>query len=96
MAMLYEDNRKAPLSHLLTLTDRKRLSLSGVEEVDTFDEETVTLSTVGGALTIRGSGLKINKLSLDGGELLVEGRIDGLEYAGENERRRGFLGRLLG
>ena len=96
MAMLYEDNRKPPLSHLLTLTDRKRLSLSGVEEVDAFDEETVTLSTVGGALTIRGSGLRINKLSLDGGELLVEGRIDGLDYAGENERRRGFLGRLLG
>lgn len=96
MAMLYDDNRKQPLSHLLTLTDRKRLSLSGVEEVDSFDEETVALSTVGGALTIRGSGLKINKLSLDGGELLVEGRIDGLEYVGENEKRRGFLGRLLG
>ena len=40
MAMLYEDNRKPALSHLLTLTDRKRLSLSGVEEVGAFDEET--------------------------------------------------------
>ena len=96
MAMLYEDNRKPSLSHTPTLTDRKRLSLSGVEEVDAFDEETVTLSTVGGALVIRGSGLKINKLSLDGGELLVEGKIDGLDYAGENEKRRGLLGRLLG
>ena len=96
MAMLYEDNRKPPQAHVLNLTDRKRLSLSGVEDVEAFDEETVALSTVGGALTIRGSGLKINRLTLDGGELLVEGRIDGLEYVGERERRRGFLGRLMG
>ena len=34
--------------------------------------------------------------ALDGGELLVEGRIDGLEYASERERRRGFLGKLMG
>lgn len=95
MAMLYEDNRKPAQSHALNLTDRKRLSLSGVEDVEAFDEETVTLSTVLGALTIRGSGLKISRLSLDGGELTVEGRIDALDYAGEKERR-GFLGRLMG
>ena len=56
----------------------------------------MALSTAGGGLTIHGSGLKINKLTLDGGELLVEGRIDGLEYASERERRRGFLGKLMG
>ena len=71
-------------------------SISGVEDVEAFDEETVALSTAGGGLTIHGSGLKINKLTLDGGELLVEGRIDGLEYASERERRRGFLGKLMG
>jgi len=96
MAMLYDDGKKQALSHVLNLTERKRLSLTGVEDVEAFDEETVVLSTSGGALTIRGSSLKINKLSLDGGELLVEGRIDSLEYAAERERRRGFLGKLLG
>ena len=96
MAMLYENERKPLQSHVLNLTDRKRLSISGVEDVEAFDEDTVILSTVGGALTIRGGGLRINKLSLDGGELLVEGRIDGLDYAEEREHRRGFLGKLLG
>ena len=96
MAMLYEEKQRQPQSHVLSLSDRKRLSISGVEDVEAFDEDTVILSTVGGALTIRGGGLRINKLSLDGGELLVEGRIDGLEYASERERRRGFLGKLMG
>ena len=96
MAMLYENERKPLQSHALSLTDRKRLSISGVEDVEAFDEETVVLSTSGGALTVRGSSLKINKLTLDGGELLVEGRIDSLEYAAERERRRGFLGKLMG
>ena len=96
MAMLYEEKQRQPQSHALSLTDRKRLSVSGVEDVEAFDEETVALSTAGGALTIHGSGLKINRLTLDGGELLVEGRIDGLDYAEERERRRGFLGKLLG
>ena len=96
MAMLYEDNRKPREAHSLTLNERKRLCISGVEDVEAFDEESVILSTTGGALTVRGSGLKISKLSLDGGELLVEGRIDGMDYAGEHERSRGFLGRLLG
>ena len=94
--MLYDDSRKPTLSHVLNLTERKRLSLTGVEDVEAFDEETVVLSTSGGALTVRGSSLKINKLTLDGGELLVEGRIDSLEYAAERERRRGFLGKLMG
>ena len=79
MATLYEEKQRQPQSHTLTLNDRKRLSISGVEDVEAFDEETVILSTVGGALTIRGGGLRINRLSLDGGELLVEGRIDGLD-----------------
>ena len=96
MATLYEEKQRQPQSHALTLNDRKRLSISGVEDVEAFEEETVILSTVGGALTIRGGGLRINRLSLDGGELLVEGRIDGLDYSEEREHRRGFLGKLLG
>ena len=45
---------------------------------------------------VRGSGLRLNRLNLEGGELLVEGRIDAVEYAENGGRSRGFLGRLLG
>ena len=97
MAMTYEDNRgRQPQPHGLTLHDRRKLSVSGVEDVENFDEGTVALVTAGGMLTIRGSNLKIEKLSLDGGELMVEGHIDSLDYSDAAPARRGLLGRLLG
>ena len=98
LAMTYEDARgsRSAQSHSLSLNDRRRLTVSGVEDVESFDEETVTLVTCGGTLGVRGSGLKIEKLSLDGGELVVEGHIDSLDYAESTPGRRGWFGRLLG
>ena len=98
LAMTYEDAKgaRSAQSHSLSLSDRRRLTVSGVEDVESFDEDTVVLATGGGALTVRGSGLKIEKLSLDGGELVVEGRIDSLDYAENSPGRRSFFGRLLG
>ena len=98
LAMTYEDAKggRSVQSHSLSLSDRRRLTVSGVEDVESFDEDTVVLVTCGGTLTARGSGLKIEKLSLDGGELVVEGRIDSLDYAENAQSRRGWIGRLLG
>ena len=93
--MLYEENRKTAQTHSLDLTERKKLSITGVEDVEAFDDSSVTLSTAGGMLTVRGSSLKLNRLNLDGGELLVEGKIDALEYAEGGGRSRGLFGRLL-
>ena len=96
MAMLYEENRKTVQAHDLSLNERKKLTVTGVDEVDSFGEDCVSLSTAAGQLTVRGSGLKLNRLNLEGGELLVEGRIDALEYAETGGRSRGLFGRLLG
>ena len=96
MAMLYEENRKVSQAHDMSLNERKKLSVTGVQDVEAFDEDCVTLSTVAGQLTVRGSGLKLNRLNLEGGELLVEGKIDALEYTESGGRGRGLFGRLLG
>lgn len=97
MAMTYEERIARPgQAHSLSLSERRRLNVSGVSDVESFDEDTVVLSTAGGSLTVRGSGLKIEKLSLDGGELVVEGKIDSLDYSDSTQPRRGLLGRLLG
>lgn len=93
--MPYEDLR--PAGHHLILEDRERLTISGVEEVESFDENTILLTTAQGALEIQGEGLHIEKLSLDGGDLRVEGRVHALLYESEAGRRGGgFLSRLLG
>ncbi|MBO4330460.1 MAG: YabP/YqfC family sporulation protein [Oscillospiraceae bacterium] len=96
MATVYDEGyKKQTQAHSLTLSDRKRLTVSGVEDVESFDEQALTLYTGGGMLTVKGGSLKIEKLSTDGGELAVEGRIDSLEYSDAPAGRRGFLSRLL-
>lgn len=83
-------------SHRLELEDRERLTISGVEDVERFDETGIVMSTTAGVLTVTGEGLHIGQLSLDGGELHVDGRIDSISYE-EPERARGsLLRRLLG
>ena len=68
--MAYEDNpRQSALPHKLTLEERTKLSVSGVEEVESFDDDRIELRTVRGRLMITGEGLHIGKLSLETGEL---------------------------
>lgn len=82
-------------AHQLTLDGRAHLRVTGVENVERFDDTGIVLVTAEGLLTVGGEELHIGSLSLDGGELLVEGRIDSLSYE-EPESRGGLLRRLLG
>ena len=93
--MAYEEKRPAgQASHRLTLDERQRLWMSGVEEVESFDENEVAVRTVQGLLTVRGAGLKVDKLEKTAGELTVSGQVSGLEYQ-ETGPRSGFWARLL-
>ena len=96
--MAYVDDRARPeMSHHIILEEREQLVVSGVEEVESFDENTILLTTAQGALEIQGEGLHIEKLSLDGGDLRVEGRVNALLYEMDGGRRGGgLLARLLG
>ena len=81
-------------AHSITLCDRKKLSLTGVEDVDCFNEQMVVLRTSQGTLTVAGAGLNISRLSLEDGRAEVEGEVDALEYTG-GKHRGGVLGRLF-
>ena len=96
--MAFEDNRARPaMSHHVILEEREQLVISGVEEVESFDESTIFLTTAQGCLEIQGEELHIEKLSLDGGYLKVEGRVDALVYETQSRSRGGgLLSRLLG
>lgn len=66
--------------HVLTLSDREKLSITGVTEVFSFDEEVIELETGKGYLEIKGDGLHIIKMNIDDGEVIVEGTVDELIY----------------
>ena len=95
--MQYEEKklRSEAADHHVILEGRESLSVSGVEEVESFDETTIVMSTSKGSLVVRGEDLHIEKLSLDGGDLLVEGTVDSLTYEEEEPRQGSFLGRLF-
>lgn len=82
--------------HHLILEDRERLTVSGVEEVESFDENTIVMDTAQGVLIVRGENLHIEKLSLDGGDLKVEGMVESLSYEEPRRSGGGFFSRLLG
>ena len=84
--------------HNMILENRKKLTLSGIEDVDSFDEECIILLTETGTLTVKGAVLHINRLSVETGEVLIEGEVDSLVYSdGDSGKTKGmgFLSRLL-
>ena len=91
-----QNNPGAPQAreHTVTLSDRKRLSITGVEDVDCFNEQLVVLKTALGTLTITGAALNMSKLSLEEGRASLEGEVDALEYTG-GKRKGGLWGRLM-
>ena len=74
--MSYEEKvRTAQAPHRLTLDERSRLIVTGVEEVVSFHEEEVSVRTVKGLLIVRGSELRVDKLEKTAGELTVSGLV---------------------
>ena len=75
-----ENRMKKP--HILTLDNRKLLTLSGVEDVSGFDEQTINVKLSDATLVVKGAGLHISKLSLESGDVVIDGLITSLQYLG--------------
>ena len=80
------------LPHKLCLNERRQLTMTGVTEVVSFDDTAVVLQTSLGTLIVQGSELKLKTLSLEGGQVAVDGEITALVYE-EPRSRRGWWGR---
>ena len=93
-----EDKRVAkPKTQNLILENRERLSISGVVDVESFNDECVIVETELGMLVVRGEDLHINKLNLDNSELNIEGEIISCEYSDRESSKSkglGFLGKM--
>lgn len=84
------DNLQFP--HKLALNERKHLTMTGVTEVVSFDDRAVVLRTQLGTLEVQGEELKLKTLSIDGGQVAVDGHICALIYE-EPRPERSFWGR---
>ena len=84
-----------PMPHLVHLSDRRALSVSGVQDVDSFDETVVIVYTEQGELTVRGRDLHINRLNVETGDLSLEGEVESLTYTDVHSRSGGFFGKLF-
>jgi sporulation protein YabP len=94
--MAYEISSPSPLHHRLQLEGRESLTVSGVEDVVRFDESCIVMTTCAGSMVVTGSELHIGKLTLDGGELHVDGQVDAVTYEDSRPERGSLLQRLFG
>lgn len=80
----------------LVLENREKLNVSGVNDVLSFDDQVVIMETELGLLTVKGENLKINKLSIDTSEVIVEGAINNLAYSGgQAKSETGIFGKIF-
>ena len=84
--------------HKVIMTNRRTCTVNGVNDVLSFDLREILLETEQGMLMIRGNELHVNRLTLDKGEVDIDGRIDSFVYsdtAASGEKQESFLGRLF-
>lgn len=94
------DERKSMNTNIvqnLVLENRNRLNISGVLDVLSFDDQIIILETELGMLTVKGDNLRINKLSIDTSEVIVEGEIISLGYSNKDldKKNESFLGKIF-
>ena len=82
-------------SHSVHMDDRRLMSVSGVKDVDSFNEQFVQLLTEAGELRIEGADLHITKLNLEDGVVMLEGNICGVVFEDEQEERTGLWSRIF-
>ncbi len=90
-----EKRIQSSLPHNIIIEDRKTLTATSVNEVDSFDEENIVAYTSTGELTISGNALHILKFCADTGELAVEGNINSISYSDNTKVSGGLFSKIF-
>lgn len=83
------------MEHNITLKDRSKLTISGIEHIYSFSDKRVEVRTSAGEMVIDGENLDMNKLSLDENVISVEGTINSIVYSKERKPQESFIKRLF-
>ncbi|MFD2628048.1 sporulation protein YabP [Oceanobacillus kapialis] len=92
-----ETTTRVQTDHAVKINNRKNLEISGVKEVDSFDNEEFLLETVMGYLIVRGQNLQLKNLDVSEGLITIKGKIYELSYVDEQqqEKAKGFFSKLF-
>lgn len=78
------------------IEDRNKVTITGVENVDSFNENTIILRTIKGGMTIKGEGLNVGNLNLDNGSVKISGIVNGIAYDDKDSSQRGkIIGKIF-
>ncbi|HIY08243.1 MAG TPA: sporulation protein YabP [Firmicutes bacterium] len=89
-----EEKKTARAPHNIILQERRSMTVTGVTDVDSFDEQTVVLNTEIGELLVKGYDLRISKIDVESGELTLDGELYALSYS-DQQPKGGLLSRLF-
>lgn len=89
------ENKLAFKNQNIVIEDRNKMTISGVELVDSFNETTIILSTVKGGISIKGESLNINKLNLDDGSVRITGLINSLIYISKEGAPKNIMAKIF-
>ncbi len=94
---MMQEQSQSPSAHKLVMEGRERVELTGVTEVISFDSEEIHLETTQGALRFGGEGLHVKRLTLERGEVMLEGHIQEIAYyeSSRDKTAGSFISRLF-
>ena len=79
----------------ITIEDRNLVSITGVDQVESFNDNTIILSTIKGGLSIKGEGLNMSKLNIDEGSVKISGVINSIIYISKEGAPKNFIGKIF-
>ncbi|QQY79489.1 sporulation protein YabP [Keratinibaculum paraultunense] len=85
------ENRVDFKTQNILVENRNKVTITGVEQVESFNESTIILMTVKGGMTIKGEGLNVGKLNLEDGNIKIDGIINGIFYNSKDSSQKGNL-----
>lgn len=94
MAMSEEQKNTKTVQNII-LENRRKIAISGVLDVDSFDEHSIILLTDLGILEVNGADIKIEKLNLENGEISASGEFDNIEYVTDRIEKGGVLKKIF-
>lgn len=83
------------LNHIIKLTDRKNIIISGIKKINSFDEKEFDLESVMGSIIIKGSNLEMIKLDTIEGNVSIKGQINSFTYSDTNDKESSILAKLF-